>query len=431
MAQFNFYLKDPNSKTATPIYLQITSNGKKTRWYFKQSLNPLFWNKEKQECKGVRNSPEINLILSKYKETAQGAANQYTIANGNEPDPNLLKLELDKIYNSAKRGTTTKKIADLLEFETYYFEMLKNRTSKQTKLRTSQNTISTYEQTFRVLRAFSKQTEYNLKFENIDLEFHKVFVQYLTEIRNFKQNTINKHVTRVKTFMNESLDIGLHDSRKHQSKHFTAPKQKVKKIYLTESELLELENLDLSEMPSLERVRDMFILGCYTGLRFSDFNNISKGQFHHTPDGDILTIGTQKTNKQISLPILPPAQRVINKYTEDGILRLPRPISNAKFNQYIKQVAKRADSLKTSQKVEHEIRGLKVLQNVSKWELVTTHTARRSFATNMYKRDIPVQNIMALTGHSTESSFYTYIQMTPKEHAVQMFKMFNDSKAAN
>jgi len=92
------------------------------------------------------------------------------------------------------------------------------------------------------------------------------------------------------------------------------------------------------------------------------------------------------------------------------------------MNAYLKDIAKQVDSLKTGVEVEGIKGGLKVNTIKQKWELVTTHTARRSFATNVYKSGFPAISLMKITGHKTEKAFLLYIKLTPEENAKKLLE---------
>jgi integrase len=126
-----------------------------------------------------------------------------------------------------------------------------------------------------------------------------------------------------------------------------------------------------------------------------------------------LEVFSQKTQSKVVIPIYGHVQSIIDKY--DG--GFPSNLEGGAFNREIKNIASRVDSL--SMKVDkHFTKGGKaVLLKNPKYELVSTHTARRSFATNQYLRKIPSISIMAVTGHKTEKAFLKYIKVTPDEHA--------------
>jgi len=196
-----------------------------------------------------------------------------------------------------------------------------------------------------------------------------------------------------------------------QYRGFKTLTEESQNIYLTPEELQEIYQLDLSDKPSLEKTRDLFIVGCWTGLRYSDWNKIAPENIK----GELITIFQEKTGQKVVVPIHPTVRQILNKY--DGIL--PKTISNQKFNAYLKQITK---LVKLNQSVSKQTTraGKKETILKKKWEMVTTHTARRSFATNMYKAGVPSITIMAITGHRTESVFLKYIKVTLEEHANKM-----------
>jgi integrase len=116
--------------------------------------------------------------------------------------------------------------------------------------------------------------------------------------------------------------------------------------------------------------------------------------------------------------------KIKEKYKGITSNSLPPVISNQKMNEYLKDICKTVDSLKKKEEVIYTKGGSKVSSMVPKHKLVTTHTARRSFATNMYKQEVPTITIRKITGHKTESAFLRYIKATPSDHAAQMFEMW-------
>lgn len=121
-----------------------------------------------------------------------------------------------------------------------------------------------------------------------------------------------------------------------------------------------------------------------------------------------------KTGHPVMIPLHPVVERIMKKYD----YQLPKLISNQKFNEYLKDVVK-DEKLNLTETIEKSITrgGVKQTTQYKKWELVKSHTARRSFATNLYLRHVPTITIMAVTGHKTEKSFLKYIKVTPTEHA--------------
>jgi len=166
-----------------------------------------------------------------------------------------------------------------------------------------------------------------------------------------------------------------------------------------------------------EEVRDLFILGAYTGLRFGNYVSLDLGLVN---DGYIEVINI-KTNFKNTIPILPEVERIISKYKG----QLPAAPTNQEFNRTLKDISRRIPELnRPFEKRITKAREKQIIRKM-KWEMVMTHTARRSFCTNMYLRSIPVPTIMAISGHRTEKNFYKYIKADGMEHAKLLKSIIN------
>ena len=179
---------------------------------------------------------------------------------------------------------------------------------------------------------------------------------------------------------------------------------------------MSIYNHDFSQNKKLEKTRDLFIIGCYTGLRFSDFSqltsdNISNGR---------IKIKTQKTGEIVVIPIHWTVKEILEKYsgTAKG---LPRPISNQKMNEYLKDMGK-AVEINEPIIVNTVKGGLRAQTTVPKYKLIATHTCRRSFATNLYLDNVSPILIMKITGHKTEKSFMGYLRISQEENANELQK---------
>jgi len=198
-----------------------------------------------------------------------------------------------------------------------------------------------------------------------------------------------------------SADVLYSRAKMTIAQSFKSAKNVIQKIY----------NYDFSKNKRLERTRDLFIVGCYTGLRFSDFSQLTSDNIK----SELITVKTQKTGEKVVIPLHWTVKNILAKYSETA-KGLPRDLSNQRMNDYLKEIGREV-------KIDEQIHrtqskdGLKVSKNVSKWELITTHTARRSFATNLYKSGFPSIAIMKITGHRTEKSFMKYIKISLEENA--------------
>jgi integrase len=258
---------------------------------------------------------------------------------------------------------------------------------------------------------FSKVYDRELSLSTIDEIFHTDYTTWLEDTKSLAKNTIWKDITTIKSMVNFFVEEGFISSLPYRTKKFKAVEEESDSIYLTESEIQEIRNIDLSNNQRLERVRDFFICGCYTGLRYSDLSKVNKHSFVKDDGMDFIELVQAKTGDPVSVPILHVVKEIFEKYD----YKLP-VISNQKVNDYIKEVCQMAgindNVTKTITKG-----GKKLTINYEKWQLVTDHTARRSFATNAFKRGVSTLVIMPITGHRTEKSFMKYIKLDNREKA--------------
>ena len=268
-----------------------------------------------------------------------------------------------------------------------------------------------YGTTINILKAFSGSKRTKFYFNDIDMSFYNSFVAYL-EDKNLRINTIGGHIKNLKVFLRQSYSQKIHQNNIYGHKDFKVLQEEVDSIYLTKEELLKIFNLDLSENKTLEQTRDGFILGAFTGLRFSDIKNLKPENVGI--DGIIKTT-TIKTKKQVCIPIGDIIESILVKYHPE----LPKIYSNQKFNDYLKIISKKA-GLIDEITITHSNGGFHTPYKYPKFQLVSTHTARRSFATNMMLEGVPITQIMLITGHKTQDSFFKYIKIRPNQNAERL-----------
>ncbi len=327
-----------------------------------------------------------------------------------------LKSKLDEVLKEipeAGKGDT-QRIPTFLElFKRFIQDSQDGTRLTASGKRFDKRSIQKYNTVLDTLDKFGKS--YHLTFESIDKNFYTKFVTSLNK-KKYTVNTVGKYIKVIKTFLTYATENGYNTNMFFKSKQFKAHNTPGFSIYLTESEISQILELDLKGTPHLERVRDLFVVGCWTGLRFSDFTTIRPENIKE----DYLEIKTFKTGEKVIIPIHPMVKTIMDKYSGKYPNSLPPAISNQKMNDYLKDIAKQVDCLKSQVEAEYLKGGIKVTEKKLKWELVTTHTARRSFATNVYKSGFPAISLMKITGHRTEKAFLLYIKVTPEENAKQL-----------
>jgi len=197
---------------------------------------------------------------------------------------------------------------------------------------------------------------------------------------------------------------------KFKHKKFSFNEEETDHVYLTESELTKLFKLKISNK-KLDEVRDLFLFGAWVGLRFSDFSNVKLENIVQIEGDYFIKMITQKTKELVIIPCNNVVLEIFEKY-KDRTNLLPKTISNQKFNEYIKEVCKLAEldeKGRLASKPKSEL-----------YNLVSSHTARRSFATNYYLQGFPTIDLMKITGHKTEKSFLKYIRVSKLDTAMRL-----------
>lgn len=412
MATANYYLKSGPASGERLIYLFFAYNGNRLKYSTGQKIEPAHWNEEKQRAKETRKFPqypEFNAFLQNLENEA------FNIYRRNFNEGKILMLEefraeLDKF--TGRTEITPQK--GLFDFIGQYIE------ERAASPKGSKDSIKVYRTLLGKLKDFARaRKKQRLDFKDITPEFWELFRDYLYSL-NLAENTVHRLFKNLKTILGDAIEkraIGPNEVARPAQKRLGVMQEPVQKIYLNLSELQTLFELDLDKEPRLSRVRDLFLIGAFTGLRFSDFTQIRPEHFQTVEGVPVLQIDTKKTGERVIVPVHPYVRAILER--NGG--KPPRGISNQKMNQYLKQLGEVAgfdeafiDSKKRG--------GAKVATMFKRYELLCTHTARRSFATNAYKEGVPSLAIMKITGHRTEGAFMRYIQVSKEENAVLLAK---------
>ena len=431
MAKFNFNLRNPQTKTTkskqvkTPINFLIRWNNNKLVFPTGLTILPKDWETDKtkgQDFQTARTTyighSEFNETLKSLGVTANKTFNRFV--NENNRQPNI------KEYKDLLLKTINPKTNNKLDFFSYFDKFIKEsefKTNDKTKKIYSPATISIYNTALNHLKEYAKSKKKRIDFDTIDLDFYYSYYEYLTKVKKFSENNKGKLIKVIKTVLNDATERGINTNLAFKSKRFKVVSEEVENIYLDDSELLELYKLDLTENKRLERVRDLFYIGCNTGLRFSDLSKIKK---ENIINNQLHIKDSKKTGVSVVIPLKNEIFEILKKY--DGVF--PTSVSNQKMNEYVKELCKDIECFKEKIEIVKIKDGLKVIEQIEKYKLISTHTARRSFATNCYKKNVQSIVIMGVTGHKTESSFLKYIKITSKEKAdiLQMYLNQDEQK---
>ncbi len=419
MLNINFNLRDAKAQKETPLNIVLRYRNQKLVYPSGLSINPKYWNAKEQtvkQTKEFKEHPEFNRRLRNLSSAINNAFMQFLNDNANEIPTvitlrNLLDVKLERV-----------EVINYTFFSYFqrYIDNLKNKTNKKTGKLISKTTTGSYQNTLNILEEFQNTYKRRISFETIDLDFYHDFIEHLTTNKSHSTNTIGKIIKNIKVVLNDATENGNNKNLTFKSKRFIATSEKSFSIYLNESELKEIDGINLTKHKKLDVVRDLFLIGCYTGLRYSDYSNIKPENID--VKNNLLQIVSKKTDTPIAIPLHTVVNSILKKYN----YVLPKSISNQKTNEYLKELGIREKNWHDDKKTKclHETvtkiitkGGMETHTNKKKYEMLSTHTARRSFATNLYLSGFPSISIMKITGHTTEKSFMKYIKITPTENA--------------
>ena len=318
----------------------------------------------------------------------------------------------DKMDEAFRDNQKTKSIQKTLNqyFNDFIEDIEKGNRLTDSGKKYEKGTVKSLRGTLTQFEDFQKEKKRQYNFDDINIDVHEEFMNFFND-KNYSLNTIGRHIKNLKTIMRNSKEEGLHNNTEFERRAFRAHKTEVTNIYLDEKELAELFDLDLSNKIEWDLARDVFLIGCYTGLRYSDYSRINKDHITEENGNKYIDIITKKTGERVIIPMRREVEEILNKYDYN----IPRT-HEQKINKHIKKIGEKA-GIEEMIEVESIKGGLKVNTKVPKHDLIKTHTARRSAATNMYLAGIPSIDIMKITGHTKESSFLKYICITKDQTA--------------
>ena len=427
MATINFRLQ--SKKEISNIYVRVR-DGKNTDIETPTGFttNPNLWSETKGEPLQKANNPEkLNLkvqlekLKTKIIESLNTDKGSGTLIN---------KDWLIDVIAKFKNPQLEQKTEYLIDLVRAYQTEMKTKINPITRRQISKTTIRNFNTTLMRLKKFEEHKKKRYLINEIDLTFFREFVSYEKENLLLAQNSISKDIKQIKTVCIDAKEKGFEINKQVEYKSFNVPNEKLeekgKKLFvtITESEIELIKKCDLKKVNYLKNARDWLIIGCWTGCRVSDLMQLTNDNIQITTKGQKFIRYTQsKTDKQVDIPIHSDVKEILERLGS-----FPRPISDQRFNEWIKKVCFQS-------KMTQEVHGTrqnptthrKEVGTFQKWELVRSHTCRRSFATNHYNK-LPNKLIMAVTGHSTEKMLLNYIGETENDHLSDFLSVWNTPK---
>ena len=411
-----FYLKEPNGDKDTIIIIQyyIADEKKLFKYSTGECINPNDWDfnarmpKSRKGAEGVR-LRKIATHIMQYNDFLVTLIDNYKL-NGEKITRNKIKNAFDVKFKPEKVVNGFEYFTD---FVSDFVLSAKGMINKNTGKEYSQSRIYLYNLALVSLRNFENYTKKQIKFAEYNAQLNDDFVEFCRNEKKYSANSIGELVSSIKTLLRKAKEKGYTIADDLES--FTKTKEESISVALSEDEIKRLVAFDFSNDKKLENARDLMILGLWTGLRVSDVMNLPAID----PDSKFIEVEPQKTRNTSGAKVVIP----LHHHIKDMIRKrgMPTPLKKVTFNKIIKEVCRLVgfndvvEGTLMNPKMRRKERGI-----FEKWQLISSHTCRRSFATNLYLMNFPTLSIMKITGHTTEASFLKYIKVTPKEHAEKL-----------
>lgn len=432
------------------VYARVRTGKANVKTVTGFTIRQLEW--EKYRSLQYTSSALMSSIGIKYGQFAQVLARIKAAFEADDFDPKKAKSVIESVKHDVLNGmmqvVEVKPKGKMLfeDFLTTYIEDLE--TGRRTKKGRTVKVTPAYIKGLRIIqtqiRNYQKEMHRKIGLDDMTMETRNSLVGYWKG-RGLMPNAINSYMTDVRTVAKAAYEDKLTKCDDFRHSDFVPKKEEVDNIYLTPEQIQEmleldlstkeavkerLEALDISEdeklaqlskcrithIRTLEHVRDIFIVGCLTGQRVSDYSRICEDMITEINEVEFILLTQQKTDKKVYIPVDRRVRQILDKY--DG--KLPHVCPN-EMNKLIKTIGL---LLGWTHDCGFDGKRLNPKRGRRFCDMLLSHTARRSFATNAYKAGVPLSSIQAITGHSSEAQLRRYLKLDAEEKAVIALKDF-------
>ncbi|MGI4872146.1 MAG: site-specific integrase, partial [Janthinobacterium lividum] len=393
MANVSFLLKEPNAIKPTPIFAFLSFDGQRVKVYTGLRILPKQWLKADQraQVRGYPDNGALNDALELAEERLLSCYREQR-AQGQLPSSDALRAAVEPAPVAVASASPL-----LARSFCQYFDEWIALTRAQSKPRSAQ----VYATAARHLREFGQASGYAIDFDTITLTFGDRYATYLLHTVKLTDNTVAKQILTLKRFLRWARDRGYTNATGFD--RLTWKRQEPDIMTLTAGEVTALEQLVLPVGGYLDNARHLFLLACYTGLRFSDLVSIRAEHLR----GQVLRMTTQKTRETVTVPLRAEALAIVEQLLAGKV----RPITNQKLNDYLKELGQHA-GIDAPVEVIRFRGGVRESTTVAKWERLGCHTGRRTFVTLSLERGLRPETIMKVTGHRGWKPFQRYVNVT-------------------
>lgn len=431
--RINFNLKGIGG-TKSQIWLTTTINKERARVYTALLIEPKYWMRTTRTQEGERAMVGENLdaVQNRYNKKINaelrkilGYCKEYgtMVSQSNLANEAIehSKVNFEMFLNSKIRGIEASFRKNPVEFINAYIDRKINMVNKDTQRKIVSGTVYNHRNALQRLQRYCGEKNLRLVWELFNNRLEENFTAWLMG-KNYSANTIASQNSIMKVWLTEAEMEGLITDKSFH--RYTTKVQDVDNIYLSVDEIQRLYDIDFSDeaiasridsKSMIEQTRDLFVVACWTGLRFGDWKDLSKADL----TADTMTITTSKTNKTVVIPLHPLVKNIIHKY--DG--ELPQAVDKTHALKQIRMCGELAN-ISEEISLSRVVGGRTIIRREPKYNFIMNHTARRAFATNMYLCGVQSISIMSITGHTTEANFMKYIKISQAEHAKIVARAF-------
>ena len=420
MAQIHFLIRSKKKGSKVPIYVRIFA-GRNNESYGKipRFVIPKYWDSKNEKVKQLsgfdkEDYSDINESLFELKAFLFKELYKQT-DNGLPIDREWLTKSINLFFTSNEVVAKPQK-SDIIAFiHATTEEMEKGYLLTKKGTHYSKGTINGYKQLITKLSEFTSKKV--IHFNRINKQFGNDFINYLIN-NDLSSNYIGKVISRLKSIMNMARKKGYVTNIDYMD--FPVYKEGVTNIYLSLDELKRIQAADLKGNKKQELARDIFLYGCYIGQRVSDYNtgkkiNVIYNKTNKKKEISIVNIMQKKGAAMVSIPLRSEPLRILKKYN----YKIPY-LQPQKINEYIKEIGKIA-GINDNIKIKYTKGGEVIVDTIPKYQLIKTHTARRSMITNMViDNSLSKRQMMLISGHKTEKDFNNYIKSGLDEQLINI-----------
>lgn len=293
--------------------------------------------------------------------------------------------------------------------EGVYFTAFAREVLEKRSRRKSEHYAAVYDAIIKHIYAFSEEFDCDIFTNSVTGEFLDDFIIYL-EDQGLRHNTIVGYIQKIQTLVRRASQYNYAVDNTYDEIDLQC--EPTNAVFLSMNEIARIYYYKFEKQDkrkAKERIRDLFVIGCLTALRYSDYSTLTKDNFQD----DYLVKRTKKTNVDVKIPLHAYVKEIYAKY--GGVI--PCKLCIQYVNKYLKVIMKEI-GLNDLITYSFTKGGKLITVTREKWELISSHTARRSAATNMYLTGrMTTLEIMRMTGHRTEQNFFRYIRLTNDDTA--------------